>query len=71
MVMCMLKHGNEKEHQWHYWSDMTPEEILLFKHFDSKKDIPARRGGHTSIEIPGTENLPPREGIEVRALVGY
>ena len=52
-------------------SDMMPEEVLLFKHFDSKKDTPARRCGHTSIEIPRTENLQPRESIEVRALVGY
>jgi hypothetical protein len=50
---------------------MKLEEVLIFKHFDTKTDIPAWRCAHTSIEIPGTENLPPRESIEVRALVGY
>ena len=70
-VVSMLKHGNEKELRWHYLSDMMPEEVLIFKHFDSKKDVPAWRCAHTSIELPGTESLPPRESIEVRALVGY
>jgi hypothetical protein len=69
-VLSVLKHG-EGEHRWHYLSDMKPEEVFIFKNFDSKKDIPAWRCAHTSVEIPGTENLPPRESIEVRALVCY
>jgi hypothetical protein len=71
-VLSMLKHGSkEEQHRWHYLSDMKPEEVLVFKHFDSKRDIPAWRCAHTSIEIPGTENLPPRRSIDVRALVCY
>jgi hypothetical protein len=71
-VLSMLKHGGkEEEHRWHYLSDMQPEEVLIFKHFDSKRDIAAWRCAHTSIEIPGTENLPARESIDVRALVCY
>jgi hypothetical protein len=50
---------------------MKPEEVFIFKHFHSKKDIPAWRCAHTSVEIPGTKNLPPRESIEVRALARY
>jgi hypothetical protein len=69
-VLSMLRHGNE-EHRWHYLSDMKPEEVFIFKNFDSNKDVPAWRCAHTSVEIPGTENLPPRESIEVRALVCY
>jgi hypothetical protein len=65
----LLKFGGEREHRWHYCSDMTPDEVVLLKHFDSKKDIPARRCAHTSIALPGTESLPARESIEVRALV--
>jgi hypothetical protein len=70
-VVSMLKHGDEAEHRWHYLSDMEPEEVLIFKHFDTKQDIPAWRCAHTSVELPGTESLPARESIEVRALVGY
>jgi hypothetical protein len=71
MVATIVKHGNEGDHQWHYLSDMTPEEVLIFKHFDSKKDIGAWRCAHTSFEIPGTEKISPRESVEVRALVGF
>ena len=71
-VLSMLKHGSEEEqHRWHYLSDMKAEEVLVFKHFDSKRDIPAWRSAHTSIELPGTENLPGRQSIDVRALVCY
>jgi hypothetical protein len=41
-VLSMLKRGGkEEEHRWHYLSDMQPEEVLIFKHFDSKRDIAA------------------------------
>lgn len=57
-------------HRWHYWSDMTPNEVIIFKQYDTKQDI-AWRCAHTSVEIPGTEDLPPRESVEVRALICY
>ena len=65
----MLKFG--KEHSWFYCSDMTPDEVVVFKHFDSKRDGKAWRCAHTSLAVPGTEDLPARESIEVRALVCY
>jgi hypothetical protein len=71
MVNTVIANGNAEKHRWHYLSDMTPEEVLIFKHFDTKRDIPAWRCAHTSVNIPGTENLPPRESFEVRALVAY
>ena len=69
-VLSVLRH-REEEHHWHYLSNMKPEEVFIFKHFNSTKDIPAWRCAHASVEIPRTENLPPRESIEVRALVCY
>jgi hypothetical protein len=50
---------------------MQPEEDFIFKQFDSKKSIPAWKCGHATIGIPEIQNLPPRESIEVRALVCY
>jgi hypothetical protein len=38
------------DHRWHYLSDMTPEEVFIFKNYDSKKDIPAWRLSR----VPGT-----------------
>lgn len=71
LYVTMITHGEGSNHRWHYLSDMNPEEVLIFKHYDSKKDIPAWRCGHTSVNISGTEDLPARESIEVRAFVGY
>ncbi|KUJ11017.1 uncharacterized protein LY89DRAFT_654661 [Mollisia scopiformis] len=65
----ILKCGDKREHRWHYCSNMTPDEVVIVKHLDSKRDIPAWRCPHTSIPLPGTEDLPARESIEVRALV--
>ncbi len=68
-VVSLLKPGNG--HRWHYLSDMAPDEVFIFKHYDSNHDLPAWRCVHTSVPIPGTENLPPRESVEARILVGY
>ncbi|KAJ4366555.1 hypothetical protein N0V95_000222 [Ascochyta clinopodiicola] len=56
-------------HRWYYKSQLTPEEVILIKCFDSKKDGRARRVPHTAFHVPGTEDKEGRESIEVRALV--
>ncbi|KAG9199374.1 hypothetical protein G6514_008533 [Epicoccum nigrum] len=56
-------------HRWFYKSKLEPEEVILIKCFDSKKDGRARRVPHTAFHIPGTEDKEGRESIEVRALV--
>jgi hypothetical protein len=56
-------------HRWFYKSNLTPDEVLFIKCFDSKLDGRARRVPHTAFEIPGTEGKEGRESIEVRALV--
>lgn len=71
LVVTTVKHGKESKHQWHYLSDLTPDELFIFKHFDSKRDLPAWRTPHTSVKIPGTADLPPRESVECRALVFF
>lgn len=55
--------------RWFYKSNLSPEEVILIKCFDSKKDGRARRVPHTAFHIPGTEDKEGRESIEVRALV--
>jgi hypothetical protein len=70
--------ANDK-HQFYYQKDMTPEEVLLLKCFDSwgegmpngKKGI-AVRTPHTAFSDPKTpEDAPGRQSIEVRCLVFY
>lgn len=55
--------------RWYYKSNLTPEEVILIKCFDSKLDGRARRVPHTAFHVPGTEETEGRESIEVRALV--
>ncbi|KAK0385935.1 hypothetical protein NLU13_7110 [Sarocladium strictum] len=62
-----VKHS--PKHQWYYKSELSPDEVILIKCFDSKKDGRARRVPHTAFHIPGTEDAESRESIEVRALV--
>lgn len=57
-------------HKWVYRSGLSPEQVLLIKCFDSKKDGRARRVPHTAFEDTGArKDAPARESIEVRALV--
>ncbi|KAI0971940.1 methyltransferase [Xylaria arbuscula] len=66
-------------HRFYYVKDMTPEEVLLLKCYDSwgegepngKRGL-ALRTPHTAFEDPNTPaDAKPRESIEVRALVFY
>lgn len=58
-------------HEWYYASDMEPDEVVLFKCFDSKNDgKTARRVPHTSFVDPKTRGLAEaRQSIELRCLV--
>lgn len=57
--------GNEK-HRWYYASNVTPDEALLIKQFDSKQGI-ARRTPHTAFAA-AEDYGPTRQSIEVRCL---
>ncbi|KAF5364573.1 hypothetical protein D9758_005522 [Tetrapyrgos nigripes] len=60
-------------HQWMYLRGMTPEEVVLIKCYDSldDKDVSVYTP-HTAFEDSTTpEGSPPRESIELRALVFY
>ncbi|KAF2474913.1 uncharacterized protein BDR25DRAFT_301499 [Lindgomyces ingoldianus] len=68
-----------ESHLFYYMKDMTPEEVMLLKCFDSRgegmdKGVPglALRTPHTAFMDPNTpENAPGRQSIEVRCLVFY
>jgi len=61
---------NEK-HKWYYFPKMERHEALVFKTFDSHVERGISRfTPHTAVKIiDEPENLPPRESVEVRALV--
>ena len=60
------------KHSWYYYSDMGPEEVLVFKTFDSKNAGRVPYAIHTAIDISDVyPNAEPRESIETRAFVFY
>ncbi|RYP40176.1 hypothetical protein DL767_001891 [Monosporascus sp. MG133] len=71
---------SSEDHRFYYARDMTPDEVLLLKCYDSfgEGEQPLGRPGvavrtpHTAFEDPQTPaDAPPRQSIEVRCLVFY
>jgi hypothetical protein len=57
-------------HRWFYFPEMTADEALLLKCYDSATDGRTRFGPHTAFIDPTTPtDAPPRESIELRTLV--
>jgi hypothetical protein len=57
-------------HRWYYLSEMTADEALLLKCYDSRTDGRARFAPHTSFTDPTAPlDAPPRESIELRTFV--
>lgn len=59
------------EHRWYYFSEQQTEEAVLIRVHDSATDGRARLSFHTSFDNPLAPGAPPRESIEVRALVFF
>jgi hypothetical protein len=57
--------------RWFYYPEMNSNELLLFKTFDSNGGGGEPCSFHSAIELPNSEHTPPRESVEIRALVFY
>ncbi len=58
--------------RWFFFPDMTRDEALVFKVYDSDKDGRARFTPHCSFVDPAVPaNAPPRQSIEVRTLAFF
>lgn len=55
-------------HKWYYASELTEDEVLLIKCYDSKLDGRARRAPHTAFAT-ADDYGPPRQSVEIRCLV--
>lgn len=60
---------HKPEHRWCYFPEMTSDEVLLLKVFDSRKDGRTRCGCHSAFKDPKGDPTAHRESIEVRCLV--
>lgn len=56
--------------KWDYLHHQSPDEVLIFKIFDSKLDV-ARRVAHSAFKDGEYANEVPRESLEVRAFAFY
>ena len=66
-----LIHGPHQ--RWYYFPDMTPDEVLLFRQYDTRQEIlNLRTVFHTAVADPNTpEDAPMRSTIEVRMQAIY
>ncbi len=59
-------------HRWFYFPQMTPNEALLLKTYDSETDGRARFMGHSAFEDPNTPVNPRRrQSIELRTMAFF
>jgi len=59
-------------HRWFYFPQMTRDEALVFKVFDSDTGKPSRFTAHSAFDDPATPpNAPPRESIETRTFAFF
>ena len=59
----------DPDQRWYYAPEMTPDEVLLIKGWDSDEDR-AQFTPHSAFPLPGTTDAtPPRESIEIRTLL--
>jgi hypothetical protein len=60
------------DHLWYYFPKMTPDEVIMFKVFDSDRSKGVPFTAHTAFDDPNTPiNAPLRESVESRALVFF
>jgi hypothetical protein len=60
------------DHDWYYFPEMTRDEAVLIKCYDSEKDGRARFSLHSAFEDPTSPADPkPRQSIEVRAFAFF
>lgn len=67
-----LKAPKEGKHEWYIAPQQTPEELLCFTQYSDKEGRgKADRVPHVAICLPGQEDKPARQSIEVRAIVVF
>ena len=60
------------DQRWSYFSQMTRDEVVLIKGYDSLKDGTSRFTPHTAFEYPDQDpNVGPRKSIETRTFAFY
>jgi hypothetical protein len=58
-------------HRWYYKYRQEPDEVLVFKAFDTSTECKETRVAHSAFTDFDEEDKEPRESIEARALIFY
>jgi hypothetical protein len=59
-----------RKHRWHFVRDLGESDILLFKNYDSSRDVTAQFAPHAAIYLPNLQDSAPApRSIEVRAAI--
>ncbi len=59
------------DHRWCYYSNMRPDEVLVFKGYDFNPNSPARLF-HTAFDDPSAPpDAPPRASVEARVFAFF
>ena len=62
----------DQKNDWFYFPQMTPDEAILIKNYDTADDGRARYALHTSFDDPSApENAAPRESLETRVFAFF
>jgi len=57
-------------YRWYFLQNQTPDEVCLFKNFDSSEEVKAQMCPHVSFQQDNAPPNPaPRESVEVRFMV--
>ena len=66
----LMRHS--PNHKWWYFPQMTPENVILLKTYESETDGRARFVGHSAFEDPtSAPDAPARESIEIRTIAFF
>lgn len=68
--LVSLRLAYNEHHRWFYYPKMQPDELLIFKQYDTREENPCRRQVyHGAVHDPdGPTDAPLRQTIEVRVL---
>ncbi len=69
-----LKDGQKDDdlnHKWYYMHEQRPDEMLVFKTYDSDETAKANGVAHSAVVVEGTGDFPPSQSIEIRAFVCF
>ncbi|KEF62922.1 uncharacterized protein A1O9_00896 [Exophiala aquamarina CBS 119918] len=59
-------------HKWWYFPQMTPEQVIILKTFESETDGRARFVGHSAFDDPtSAPDAPARESVEIRTIAFF